>query len=147
MATFSVNEMDVMLPLLRRGFARLGRPEVNVMSLAPDDIPSFVPLVVVRRTGGSSEAPRFWDQPWLAIQCWDAPTDTADARRNAHDLADQVRRIIWEAWETQTTTPAGWIANVRESSAPEEINDPDLPLFSRYQATYELRIRKNPYAA
>lgn len=145
--TFSVDPMDVMLPLLRRGFDRLDRPEVAVMSLAPDDIPSVVPLVVIRRTGGSSDAPRFWDQPWFNVQCWAAPSEAADARRNAHNLADQVRRIIWEAWEDQTVTPAGWISNVRESSAPEEINDPDLPHYSRYQATYELRIRRNPYAA
>jgi len=140
--TFSVDPMDVLLPILRNGL-----PGVNVFSRVPDPVPQFVPLVVIRRTGGSSDAPTFIDVPWVNVQCWSARSDTVDAARMAHNLADDVRRVLWTAWANQTVTSAGWIRRVRESSAPEEINDPDVPLFGRYQATYEIWIRKNPAAA
>jgi hypothetical protein len=137
--TFSVDPMDVLLPLLRSGM-----PGVNVMSRVPDGVPEFLPLVVCRRTGGSSFAPRFYDQPYINIQCWAAADrdDGVDASRAAHNLADAARRVLWEAWDTQITVPAGHIGWVRESSGPEEIADPDLPHFGRYAATYELLIRR-----
>jgi len=135
--TYSVDPMDVLLPLLRNGL-----PGVNVYSRVPDPVPAHLPLVVIRRTGGSSDHPTFIDVPWINVQCWAARSDTQDAARVAHNLADDVRRVLWTAWQSQTTTPAGWIRRVRESSAPEEINDPDVPLFGRYQATYELWIRR-----
>lgn len=137
--TFSVDWADVVLPLLRQGLAT---PGVHVFSKVPDGVPSFVPLVVCRRTGGSSDAPEFWDQPWINIQCWAARAGDVDAGRAAHNLADDVRRVLWTAWRQQTVTAAGWLSWLRESSAPEEINDPDLPHFGRYQATYEMRVRK-----
>ncbi len=135
--TFSVDPMDVLLPILRAGL-----PGVTVRSRAPDPVPDYLPLVVIRRTGGSSDHPEFIDVPWINVQCWAGPTPQMDAFRAAHNLADDVRRVLWTAWRTQQTTPAGWIRRVRESSAPEEINDPDVPMFGRYQATYELWIRK-----
>jgi hypothetical protein len=137
--TFSVDWADVVLPLLRQG---LTTPGVNVMSKVPDGVPNFVPLVVCRRTGGSSFAPDFWDQPWINVQCWAAPSAEMDGARAAHNLADNVRRVLWTVWRQQIVTPAGWLTWLRESSAPEEINDPDLPHFGRYQATYEMRVRK-----
>jgi hypothetical protein len=141
LATFSVDWQDVILPILRD---RL--PGVQVMSRVPDGVPDFVPLVVVRRTGGSSDHPWVYDQPWLMFQHWAGPDPGGDAGRNAHDLADDVRRALWEAWYAQQVTPAGWMVWVRESSAPEEINDPDVPMFVRYQATYEIQIRRNSAA-
>lgn len=137
--TFSVDPMDVLLPLLRAGM-----PGVNVMSRVPDKVPDFLPLVVCRRTGGSSFAPRFYDQPYINIQCWAAADRDAgvDASRAAHNLADDARRVLWEAWDNQTVVPAGHISWVRESQGPEEISDPDLPHHGRYAATYELLIRR-----
>ena len=137
MATFSVDPMDVLLPILR-----LGLPGVTVRSRTPDPLPDYLPLVVIRRTGGSSDHPRFLDVPWINVQCWSAPTSTKDAARAAHDLADDVRRVLWEAWENQLVVPAGWIRRIREFSAPEEINDLDVPHFGRYAATYEIWIRR-----
>lgn len=136
--TYSVDPMDVLLPLLRAGL-----PGVHVFSRAPDPVTEYMPLVVIRRTGGSSDHPNFIDVPWINVQCWATRSDTLDAERVAHNLADDVRRVLWTAWATQQVTTAGWIRRVRESSAPEEINDPDVPLFGRYQATYELWLRKN----
>jgi hypothetical protein len=137
--TFSVNEMDVLLPLLRAGLPA----EVTVMSKVPDKVPSYMPLVVCRRTGGSSFAPKFYDQPYINIQCWAAADRDAgvDASRAAHNLADDVRRVLWAAWDNQTVVAAGHIGWVRESQAPLESPDPDLPHHGRYAATYELLIR------
>lgn len=138
--TFSVDPMDVLLPILRDGL-----PDgVTVRSRTPDPLPPYVPLVVIRRTGGSSDHPEVIDVPWINVQCWSGPVGDMDAFRAAHNLADDVRRVLWEAWANQTVTEAGWIRRVRESSAPEEINDPDVPHFGRYQATYELWLRKPP---
>ena len=50
--------------------------------------------------------------------------------------------MLWEAWENQLVVPAGWIRRIREFSAPEEINDLDVPHFGRYAATYEIWIRR-----
>jgi hypothetical protein len=136
--TYSVDPMDVLLPILRGGL-----PGVHVFSRVPDPVTEYMPLVVLRRTGGSSDHPNFVDVPWINVQCWAVRSDTLDAERVAHNLADDVRRVLWTAWANQQTTAAGWIRRVRESSAPEEINDPDVPLFGRYQATYELWLRKN----
>jgi hypothetical protein len=138
LATFSVDWADVVLPILRGWL-----PGVNVMSSVPDGVPNFVPLVVVRRTGGSSDHPWLYDQPWLMFQHWAGPEPGGDARRNANNLADAVRRALWEAWDTQQVTLHGWLTKVRESSAPEEINDPDVPMLVRLQATYEIQIRRN----
>ena len=135
--TFSVDPMDVLLPILRQGLVG-----VNVFSRTPDQVPRFLPLVVLRRTGGGSDHPQFLDIPWINVQCWAAASGGLDAPRVAHNLADDVRRVLWAAWQNQTVTPAGWIRRVRESSAPEEINDPDVPMFARYQATYEIWVRK-----
>jgi hypothetical protein len=134
---YSVDVFDVLLPLLRAGL-----PGVNVMNRVPDRVPDYLPLVVVRRTGGSSDHPRFIDVPWVNVQCWAQGSGSTDAWRAAFTLADDVRGVLWTAWANLTTPPAGHIRRVRESSAPEEINDPDLPHFGRYQATYELWIRK-----
>jgi hypothetical protein len=67
--TYSVDPMDVLLPILRTGL-----PGVHVFSRVPDPVPDYLPLVVIRRTGGSSDHPDFIDVPWINVQCWAAPT-------------------------------------------------------------------------
>jgi hypothetical protein len=135
--TFSVDPLDVLLPVLRDGL-----PGVTVFSREPDNLPSFVPLVVLRRTGGGSENPDLLDIPFMSVECWAAADADLDAARKAHLLADDVRRVLWTAWRAQTVTAAGWINRVRETSAPEEVPDLLVPQLGRYQATYEIRIRK-----
>jgi hypothetical protein len=139
MPRYSVDYLDVLLPLLRGDL-----PGVTVMSRIPDNIHDFLPLVVIRRSGGDSVAPEFYDVPWVNVQCWcaDPHIPGRDQYRDASDLADQVRGILWSAYRTQRVVPGeGWISWIRESSAPIEISDPDLPLLGRVTATYELRIR------
>lgn len=143
MPRFSVDYLDVLLALLRPAL-----PGVRVMTRIPDHVPAYLPLVVIRRSGGDSPAPEFYDQPWINVQCWcdeDRAADI-DAQRAASDLADQVRGILWTAYRTQQVVSGlGWVGYIRESTAPQEISDPDLPLLGRYTATYELRVR--PVAA
>lgn len=143
MARFSVDYLDVLLDLLQPAL-----PGVQVMTRIPDHITDYLPLVVLRRAGGDSPAPEFYDTPWINVQCWcaDDPAGEIDAFRAASDLADQVRGILWTAYRTQQVIPGkGWIGAIRESTAPLEISDPDRPFLGRYAATYELRIR--PLAA
>jgi len=136
---FSVDYLDVLLELLRADL-----PGVEVMTRIPDHLPNYLPLVVIRRVGGDSPAPEFYDIPWINVQCWADENRVAgiDAYRAAFNLADDVRRSLWTAYRTQRVIDGkGWIGAIRESSAPQEISDGDLPFLGRYAATYELRIR------
>lgn len=140
MPRFCVDFLDVLLPLLRSGLGS----EVRVMSRIPDSIEDYLPLVVIRRVGGDSPAPEWYDTPWVNVQCWcaDPRNGISDQYRAASDLADRVRGIFWTAFRTQQVVPdRGWVSRIRESSAPQEISDPDLPLLGRVTATYEMRIR------
>jgi hypothetical protein len=146
MPRFSVDYLDVLLDLLRGELD----PSVKVMTRIPDHIDQHLPIVVIRRVGGDSRYPEFYDVPWINVQCWTAPPadpDTEpDALRTASDLADDVRRIFWTAYRTQQIVAGkGWIGSMRESTAPQEIGDIDRPLLGRYTATYEMRVR--PVAA
>lgn len=139
MTRFTVDVLDVLLGLLRPAL-----PGVTVFPYIPDKVPSYVPLVVVRRTGGDSLAPEFYDTPLINVQCWckDDRDNAVDASRAASDLADQVRGILWTAYRTQQVIPGlGWIGAIRESTGPLELTDPDLTNYGRYTATYDLRIR------
>lgn len=139
MARFTVDWLDVVMDLLRGDM-----PGVKVMSRIPDQLIDHLPLVVVRRVAGDSPAPEFYDEPWVNVQCWaaDPGTPDSDAYRAASDLADQVRGVLWRAYRTQRViTGRGWLVNMRESTAPQEISDPDVPFLGRYSATYELRVR------
>jgi hypothetical protein len=140
MPRFSVDYLDVLLELLRQD---LTFPDVTVMSRIPDHITEYLPLVVIRRVGGDSPWPEFYDIPWINVQCWVGDAGpTGDPFRDAGDLADDVRRVLWEAWKTQRVVSGlGWIGAIRESTAPQEISDVDRPFLGRYSATYELRVR------
>lgn len=139
MTRFCVDYLDVLLELLREEM-----PEVRVMTRIPDGLHALLPLVVIRRVGGDSPAPEFYDEPWINVQCWCANDDTnnIDSFTAAGILADRVRGILWTAYRTQRVIAGrGWLVNMRESTAPQEISDPDRPLVGRYAATYELRVR------
>lgn len=135
---FSVDYLDVLLELLRTDI-----PSVSVMTRIPDHLNDYLPLIVIRRVGGDSPAPEFYDMPWINVQCWheDSPGGD-DAARRASNLADEVRRVLWTAYRTQRVVSGqGWISWIRESTAPQEVSDLDRPFLGRYAATYELRIR------
>lgn len=137
MARFAPNGLDLVLALLRDGLPAT----VTVMTRIPDGVPDVVPLVVVRQVSGTSRVPEFWDRPVINIQNWVPPDPAGDTSRVGSDLADQIRRVLWSAWRTQKTTPAGHIVKLAELSAPMEIGDPDLIHYGRFQASYQLTIR------
>jgi hypothetical protein len=126
------------VPLL---LLRDGLPGVTVRLAIPDNLPDYLPLTVIRRVAGSSLVPRFWDGMSLNVQCWSAGDDSRDPFAAASDLADQARKVLWEAWDNQVVTSIGHIVHLRESQGPMEVPDPDLPHLGRYVATYALRIR------
>jgi hypothetical protein len=134
---FAVEAVDIVLEILRDALPN----GVFVRASIPDGVPDFLPLVVVRRVGGSSLYPDFWDDPLINIQNWADADGSRDARRVASDDADQVRKALWDAWRNQTVTSGGSIARIRESQGPLEMPDVDLPFLGRFQATYELKLR------
>jgi hypothetical protein len=136
---FSVDPFDVLLPLLRSGLGS----SYMVLRRPPAKVVEELPLVVLTQTGGSSFAPRFWDQPYVSVSNWAAEQPGVDAIRAAALDADRIRKTLWTAWETQAVVPGiGHLTWVRESQGPMQINDPDLPQVGIYTATYEFRIRR-----
>lgn len=139
MPRYAVDYLDVFLPLLRQ---QLTTPDVKVYSKIPDHLETLVPIVVIRRTAGRSQYPRFTDRPWISTQVW--ADDPVDPFRAASDLIDEVRGVYFKAWDEQIVVPGvGHIVDVRESSGPEEIADPDVPHLGRYQMLHEIRIRQD----
>lgn len=138
MVRYTLDGYDIVLELLREGL----EAGITVMSRIPDQLPLFVPLVVVRRTGGATRQPKFHTEFHITAQCWVAPTVAGDTSRVVDDLGDQVTKVLHQAWKNQTVTPAGHIAHWREASGWQEISDPDLPNYGRSIATYDLLLRK-----
>lgn len=137
MPRYAPDVLDILLELIREAL-----PDVAVRSAIPDGVPGLVPLVVLRRIGGSSVRPKFWDGCLMNVQCWAAGDgDDIDPARAAGDLADSVRRTLWEALESQTVTTYGHIIGLRETQGPMEIGDVDLPHLARFSATYNVRVR------
>lgn len=132
---FSTDVLTLFLTIVRDAVG----PDVNVYTRIPDDLPQHVPMVVIRRTAGRSQSPHFADRPWINTQVWAGGDDPF---RTANELADKVRGALFNAWYDQKVVPGiGWIVDIRESSGPEEISDPDRPHFGRYQMTHEIRVR------
>lgn len=131
---FSTDVLGVLLTIVRNAL-----PDVNVYSRIPDDLPKYLPLVAIRRTAGRAQSPHFADRPWINTQCF---TGGDDPYTECNILCDRVRGALFNAWYDQTVVPGlGWIVDIRESSGPEELSDPDRPHFGRYQMTHEIRIR------
>jgi hypothetical protein len=146
-----VDGINVVLTLLRQELPalRAGQPAAHVFEDIPDLQSRYLPMVAVRRTAGASDAPRFHSQFWCHVQVWSAAETGADPKdpfEAAWVLSQQVSRVFFEAWENQTTTPAGHIVRWRESSGFSKFTDPDLPHIGRYDAVVDLLIR-NPRPA
>lgn len=148
-ATPFVDGIAVQLWLLRNTLAdmreELGLREVKVFSDLPDALAQYVPVIKIQRTGGASDQPRFKTQFWMNYQVWsDAEPGTDwDARQSAFELANQVARVLYLAWEQQIVTPYGCLSKWRESTGFRKFDDPELPHISRQVATYDLMVR-NP---
>lgn len=152
-ATPFVDGIAVLLWLLRNGLPAhrepLGLTEAEVLEDLPDDLSKHIPMVKVQRTGGASDAPRFYTQFWCSINVWsDAEPASGDrplwdARKAAFELANQTARVLFEAHENQTMTPYGSLCKWRESTGFRKFDDPELPHISRQVSTYDLLVR-NP---
>lgn len=138
---YSADYLGILLHIVREAVG----PSVHVFTREPDDLPNYMPCIVIRRTAGASQNPKFFDRPWISTQAYakstGAPGD--DPILAAELLIDQVRKAYFEAWHNQTVVPdLGWIQDVRESSGPEELMQTDLPHMGRYQMLHEMRIRR-----
>jgi hypothetical protein len=134
---YSIDYLDLFLGILRNALP----DDVTVLSRLPDHLPDFVPLVVIRRTAGRTQFPRYTDRPWISTQVWAGGDDPF---REASDLIDKVRGALFKAWDEQIVVPGvGCIVDIRESSGPVEISDPDVPRLGRYEMLHEIRIRQD----
>lgn len=134
---YSADYLGILLAIVREAVG----PSVHVFTREPDDLPNYMPCIVIRRTAGASQNPQFFDRPWISTQAYAKGGD--DPILAAELLIDQVRKAYFEAWHNQTVVPdLGWIQDVRESSGPEELLQTDLPHMGRYQMLHEMRIRR-----
>ena len=148
-----VDGMAVLLELLRDGLPPMRTAidpdlaEVTVAEDIPDHLSQHLPFVQVRRTTGASDAPRFYGQFWCSLQCWSdrEPAMGWDPHKAAFELSQQVARVLFYAWESQTTTEYGHIARFRISQDFRKLSDSELPHIGRYVGVYDLLIR-NPRA-
>lgn len=136
---FAVDVYDVVLTLLRDGLP----PDVTVGNRIPDNVPDVTPLVVVRRGGGSSNHPQFYDRPQLTVQTWVASTvEQPDPWRGSADLIDAARGVLYRAWQQQTVVPgAGHLASYLEDVGPMDVGDPGLPHHGRHVLTIRATVR------
>lgn len=118
--------------------------EALVLSLLPYDLdsgtqlPSNVPypFIAVRKIDGASPDARFYDQADVRIDVY------ATSRDEAYSLAQEIRSIIWGAWDTQEVTPYGHISWLEELQSPAQHtteHDPDG--IWTFRAVYDLTIR------
>jgi hypothetical protein len=144
-----VDGIAVQLWLMRNPLAELreslGLSEVKAFEDLPDELANYVPVVKLSRTGGAADNPRFTSQYWMSYNVWSAAEESKgwDPHRAAFELARQVARVLYEAWENQTVTPYGCINKWRESTGFRKFDDAELPHISRQVAVYDLMI-KNP---
>lgn len=143
-----VDGVAVILHLLREGLPplRTGQPEAKVFETLADPLAPLLPVVVIQRTAGASDKPRFHSRFWMHWQCWsgaETGSDPKDPFEAAFILSQQICRVLFEAQENQTTTPYGHVTRFRESSGGTRFTDPDLPHIGRYDGVIELMIR-NP---
>lgn len=143
MPRYSIDYLDLFLYLLRNHLSDYNPAyaDVHVCSRLPDHLERFLPVVQVTRTAGRTQYPRFTDRPWIETQVWSDDPD--DPYRAASDLIDACRGVYFTAWTEQIVVPGvGHIVDVRESSGPQEMSDPDLPHAGRYEMLHEIRIRQ-----
>lgn len=142
MPRYAIDYLDLFLSLLRSGLPQRNPAyaDAYVCSRLPDHLDRYLPVVQITRTAGRTQYPRYTDRPWIETQVW--ADDPDDPYRAASDLIDAVRGVYFTAWDEQIVVPGvGHIVDVRESSGPQEMSDPDLPHVGRYEMLHEIRIR------
>ena len=119
---------DVVLEILRAGGISCGPDN-------PPDILAVVPYVVARRYGGAAVDPEHLDRALVQVDAY------AVKRRDAADLAETCRVLLYNAWLTQTVYSAGHVTRFAEITAPSKLQTADEPdNLNRYHATYTLHV-------
>lgn len=138
---------DLLLHVLREGL-----PDVEVLSLIPDDPPYT--FILVRRQAGLGDYsgdPRFTDRARFTIHAF---THDPDGDEKGAVLSEAVRVVLRNAWLAHTTVPGlGSIIRCEMTVEPSRKTDwatatgpvqyADLPTgFHRYESAYVLSVRK-----
>lgn len=114
----------------------LGASGVLVMVNTPADLMNLLPAVVASRFGGGSIHPALLDRATFSVDAY------ARTRREAADLAETCRVLLYRAWREQTAHAGASVANYTETAAPFELrSDGQADELYRFNATYSLAIR------
>ncbi|RKN09643.1 hypothetical protein [Streptomyces radicis] len=118
---------------------RAGLPRgVAVRVLWPDDWPKLLPLVVVRRVGGTAVDPIGLDAAVIDMQC------AAPTRREASALARTARVVLLGACRAQFAGEGGYLSHGEDQGGPFEVRDQDPaagPDLFRFLATFRVTAR------
>lgn len=122
---------EIALPLLR---AEL--PGVQVGSWVPDIQDRVLPLVNVRRLGGTPVDVDMFDRAVIEVTAY---TDTN--LMDCENLLLDARQILWNAWKKQTVVPGkGSIGSYFETLGPTQFDSPWDDSW-RFQYLVQLGIR------
>lgn len=110
---------------------------VPVSPNTPADLLQRLPYTVAARVpGGPAPHPALLDRATVQVDCY------AGSRREAADLAETCRVLLWTAWREQSTHGGASIARFRGISEPAELRTSgQADGLWRFVATYSLHVR------
>lgn len=109
---------------------------VPVMANTPANLLDLLPAVVVRRFGGAAVHSALLDRATVAVDAY------AGTRREAADLAETCRVLLYRAWREQTIHAGASVAKFNEIASPSELRGDGQPdQLYRFNATYSLHLR------
>lgn len=109
---------------------------VPVMVNTPADLMAMLPAVIASRFGGGSIHPALLDRATFSVDAY------ASSRRDAADLAETCRVLLYRAWREQTSHAGASVANYVETSGPFELrSDGQADGLYRFNGTYSLALR------
>lgn len=121
---------EIILPTLREEF-----PAAQVCSWMPDPADRVYPIIKIRRLSGLAVDVKRLDLPVIEM------TVIHNAGLiEAEDLYLDARQVIWEMWDNQKVTPAGYIHSFFETMGPTQMDSPFDDTW-RIQGLIQLGIR------
>lgn len=109
---------------------------VSVMVNTPADLMNLLPAVVASRFGGGSIHPALLDRATFSVDAY------ASTRREAANLAETCRVLLYRAWREQTVHAGASVARYVETSGAFELRtDGQADELYRFNATYSLYVR------
>ncbi|KPI24653.1 hypothetical protein OV320_7858 [Actinobacteria bacterium OV320] len=130
----------IALEALREYVPLFNDTEIKYVVKMPDEWLHLLPIVMVRRTAGTSEDPSYLDQAVFTVHCF------ASTRRDASLLSRLVRKGLVDASKAPfvSTIEGGSMFRFREIGGPfysagnDNVHHPDV---FRFVASYQLMFR------